>query len=89
MRRVNLVAAALLTAATIITPVSNATAAPAAITETVYVESTIDSDADGKLDRIAADVMRPDTAGRVPIVMEASPYYGLGAEMAATNVPRG
>jgi X-Pro dipeptidyl-peptidase len=87
MRRVNLVAATLLMAATFYPPVSNA--APAAITETVYVESTIDSDADGKLDRIAADVMRPDSAGRVPIVMEASPYYGLGAETAATNVPRG
>ncbi|MGW6932741.1 CocE/NonD family hydrolase [Lentzea sp. NPDC054927] len=89
MRRVYLVAATLLTAATIYTPVSNAAPAAAAITETVFVESTTDSDADGKLDRIAADVMRPDTAGKVPIVMEASPYYGLGAEMAATNVPRG
>ena len=88
MRRVHLVAAALLTAATIITPVSNATALPAAITETVYVESTIDSDADGKLDRIAADVMRPDSAERVPIVMEASPYYGEPTTT-ATNVPRG
>jgi X-Pro dipeptidyl-peptidase len=87
MRRVYLVAATLLVAATIHTPVSNAAPA-AAITETVYVESTIDSDADGKLDRIAADVMRPDTAARVPIVMEASPYYGLGTA-AATNVPRG
>ncbi|GGU13059.1 CocE/NonD family hydrolase [Lentzea flava] len=86
MRRVILVAAALLTAATITTPVSHAAAA--AITETVYVESTTDSDADGQPDRIAADVMRPDTAGKVPVVMEASPYYGLGAEMAAT-VPRG
>lgn len=87
MRRVNVVAAVLVAAGTIITPVSNA--APAAITETVYVESTTDSDADGVLDRIAADVMRPDTAERVPIVMEASPYYGLGAEMASSTVPRG
>ncbi|GLZ35288.1 Xaa-Pro dipeptidyl-peptidase [Lentzea sp. NBRC 105346] len=86
MRRVILVAATLLTAATIITPTAHA--APAAITETVYVESTIDSDTDGKPDRIAADVMRPDAAGKVPIVMEASPYYGLGEEL-ATNAPRG
>ncbi|MFI6096358.1 CocE/NonD family hydrolase [Lentzea sp. NPDC051213] len=84
MRR--FVAAVLLAAGTIATP--TAEAAPAAVTETVYVESTTDSDADGKLDRIAADVMRPDAAGKVPVVMEASPYYGLGAEM-ATNVPRG
>src|SRR5690349_25147182 len=90
MRRVYLVAATLITAATIYTPVSAAAPAAAAITETVYVESTIDSDSDGRPDRIAADVMRPDTAGRVPIVMEASPYYGLGAAAAsATNVPRG
>ncbi|SDO62443.1 CocE/NonD family hydrolase [Lentzea jiangxiensis] len=91
MRRVYLVAAALLTAATIHTPASNAAPeAAAAITETVYVESTIDSDADGKPDRIAADVMRPDTPGRVPIVMEASPYYGLGgAAASSTAVPRG
>ncbi|WP_394619821.1 CocE/NonD family hydrolase [Lentzea sp. JNUCC 0626] len=90
MRKAYLVAATLLTAATVYTPVHTAQAAPAAITETVYVESTIDSDADGKLDRIAADVMRPDTAERVPIVMEASPYYGLGAAAAtSTNVPRG
>ncbi|MFD4676074.1 CocE/NonD family hydrolase [Lentzea sp. NPDC058450] len=90
MRRVYLVAATLLTAATIHTPASPAIAAPAAITETVYVESAIDSDADGRLDRIAADVMRPDTTERVPIVMEASPYYGLGAAKASSaNVPRG
>ncbi|SDF76349.1 X-Pro dipeptidyl-peptidase [Lentzea fradiae] len=88
MRRVYLVAAALLTAATIHTPAS--AAAPAAITETVYVESTTDSDSDGKPDRIATDVMRPDTGGRVPVVMEASPYYGLGAAAATSlTVPRG
>ncbi|MFD5827449.1 CocE/NonD family hydrolase [Lentzea sp. NPDC060358] len=90
MRRVYLVAATLLTAATICTPVHGANAAPAAITETVYVESTTDSDSDGKLDRIAADVMRPDTTGRVPIVMEASPYYGLGTTAATgASTPRG
>ncbi|GLY47380.1 CocE/NonD family hydrolase [Lentzea sp. NBRC 102530] len=90
MRKAYLVAATLLTAATVYTPVQTAQAAAAAITETVYVESTIDSDADGRLDRIAADVMRPDTAERVPIVMEASPYYGLGAAKAESmTVPRG
>ncbi|MGI5500196.1 CocE/NonD family hydrolase [Lentzea sp. CA-135723] len=90
MRKAYLVAATLLTAATVYTPVQTASAAPAAVTETVYVESTIDSDSDGRLDRIAADVMRPDTTERVPIVMEASPYYGLGAAKASSmNVPRG
>ncbi|MBP2477153.1 X-Pro dipeptidyl-peptidase [Crossiella equi] len=49
-----------------------------AIRETVYIESKIDSDKDGQLDRIAADVMRPketNTGLKSPVVMEASPYY--------------
>lgn len=89
MRRVYLVVAALLTAATVHAPTSSAASA-AAITETVYVESAIDSDSDGTPDRIATDIMRPDTTGRVPVVMEASPYYGLGAAAATSlTVPRG
>ncbi|MEU7476699.1 CocE/NonD family hydrolase [Lentzea sp. NPDC042327] len=70
-------------------PVSVAAAPVAAdITETVYVESSVDSDGDGVRDRIAADVKRPGQAGKVPVVMEASPYYGLGTT-AAAGVPRG
>lgn len=53
-----------------------------AITETIYVESTMDSDRDGDLDRIAVDIIRPlETEDNlsVPIIMDASPYYeGLG-----------
>ncbi len=43
-----------------------------------WVQSTYDSDHDGKLDRIHFDVTRPkETASglKVPTIMEASPYY--------------
>ncbi|EQB38576.1 MULTISPECIES: Xaa-Pro dipeptidyl-peptidase [Virgibacillus] len=49
-----------------------------AIKETIYVESNMDSDRDGNLDRIAADIIRPqetDQELQVPIIMDASPYY--------------
>jgi X-Pro dipeptidyl-peptidase len=48
-----------------------------AIRETVWV-STPDLDGDGKDERIAADIIRPhelDGNARIPIVMDASPYY--------------
>ncbi|WP_165436139.1 Xaa-Pro dipeptidyl-peptidase [Amycolatopsis suaedae] len=51
-----------------------------AIVESVFVEAPIDSDRDGKRDRIALDIIRPaETASglKVPAVMRASPYYGL------------
>lgn len=63
-----------------------------AIRETVYVESTIDSDFDGRLDLIAADVMRPketETGMKVATVMEASPYYGRAFPLPAADAPRG
>lgn len=49
-----------------------------AIKETIYVESTLDSDLDGEPDRIAADIIRPkESEGdlKVPVIMDASPYY--------------
>lgn len=49
-----------------------------AIKETIYVESTLDSDRDGEPDLIAADIMRPretEEGLKVPIIMDASPYY--------------
>ncbi|GGI03721.1 CocE/NonD family hydrolase [Egicoccus halophilus] len=50
-----------------------------AIRETVYVESTTDSDASGSPDRIAMDIIRPREAAEagvdVPVIMVASPYY--------------
>ncbi|RBP92915.1 X-Pro dipeptidyl-peptidase [Cytobacillus firmus] len=49
-----------------------------AIRETVYVESTLDSDENGKADRIAVDIIRPketEEGLKVPVIMDASPYY--------------
>jgi len=93
MRRISAVAAALcaMLAATVVTPAPAQPAGIAAVSETVYVESTTDSDGDGVRDRIAADVMRPDATDqglKVPTVMEASPYYGLGTAV-SRSTPRG
>jgi X-Pro dipeptidyl-peptidase len=50
------------------------------IRQELWVESEIDSDFDGKLDRIHMDVARvqeTETIGlKVPVVFEVSPYYG-------------
>lgn len=49
-----------------------------AIRETVFVETPVDSDFDGRRDRVSMRLMRPKetNAGlRVPIILEASPYY--------------
>lgn len=50
-----------------------------AIRETIYVEGTLDSDNDGRADRIAMDIIRPREADElgvdVPVIMVASPYY--------------
>ncbi|GAA5020421.1 Xaa-Pro dipeptidyl-peptidase [Kitasatospora paranensis] len=50
-----------------------------AIRETVWVDTGLDSDGDGRTDRVAADIIRPGepaAAGRkIPVIMDASPYY--------------
>ncbi|MBS4190784.1 Xaa-Pro dipeptidyl-peptidase [Bacillus sp. FJAT-49705] len=49
-----------------------------AIRETVFVESTLDTDNNGKPDRIAVDIIRPKESNeglKVPVIMDASPYY--------------
>jgi X-Pro dipeptidyl-peptidase len=46
-----------------------------AIRESVWVQAPFDSDHDGKPDRIAADLVRPRANVRVPVIMDASPYY--------------
>jgi X-Pro dipeptidyl-peptidase len=49
-----------------------------AIRETVFVETTLDSDNNGKYDRIAVDIIRPKESAqglKVPVIMDASPYY--------------
>lgn len=56
-----------------------------ALKETVFVEvAGVDSDHDDRPDRVAVDIMRPrETASglKVPIIMEASPYYGGGNDV--------
>ncbi|MFB4159866.1 Xaa-Pro dipeptidyl-peptidase [Geomicrobium sp. JSM 1781026] len=57
-----------------------------AIRETIYVETDLDTDGDGKNDRIAADIIRPaesEEGLEVPVIMVASPYnenMGRGEE---------
>ncbi|GAA2730258.1 Xaa-Pro dipeptidyl-peptidase [Streptomyces nogalater] len=50
-----------------------------AIRESVWVDTGSDEDGDGRNDRVAADIVRPAEPARqgrkVPVVMEASPYY--------------
>ncbi|WP_406049251.1 Xaa-Pro dipeptidyl-peptidase [Kribbella sp. NBC_00889] len=50
-----------------------------AVRESVYVDTTMDSDSDGKDDVIAVDIVRPSetelTGLRIPVIMDASPYY--------------
>ncbi|SDM55754.1 Xaa-Pro dipeptidyl-peptidase [Nonomuraea jiangxiensis] len=49
-----------------------------AIREHVYVESTVDSDLDGRLDRVRVDIIRPKESGprlKVPVIIDESPYY--------------
>ncbi|MFJ9796711.1 Xaa-Pro dipeptidyl-peptidase [Streptomyces sp. NPDC101145] len=50
-----------------------------AIRESVWVDTGLDGDGDGRTDRVAADIVRPREAERrgrkVPVIMEASPYY--------------
>lgn len=49
-----------------------------AVREHVYVESSVDSDADGRPDRVRVDIIRPKESGpglRVPVIIDESPYY--------------
>jgi X-Pro dipeptidyl-peptidase len=46
-----------------------------AIRATAWVETGTDHDRDGKIDRVAADVIRPDARVRVPVILDVSPYY--------------
>lgn len=56
-----------------------------AIKQTVYVEvAGTDSDRDGRPDRVAVDILRPketDQGLKVPVIMEASPYYAGGNDV--------
>ncbi|MFE9998098.1 Xaa-Pro dipeptidyl-peptidase [Streptomyces avermitilis] len=50
-----------------------------AIRESVWVDTRLDGDGDGKTDRVAVDVVRPRELARqgrkIPVIMDASPYY--------------
>ena len=49
-----------------------------AIRERVFVTSDVDTDADGALDVVALDIMRPaatEAGHEAPVIMDASPYY--------------
>jgi X-Pro dipeptidyl-peptidase len=46
-----------------------------AIRETVWVDIGLDLDGNGTGDRVAADIIRPATAQKVPVIIDASPYY--------------
>ncbi|MFE3068352.1 Xaa-Pro dipeptidyl-peptidase [Streptomyces sp. NPDC059247] len=50
-----------------------------AVRESVWVDTGLDGDADGRADRVAVDIVRPRetaaTGRKVPVVMDASPYY--------------
>ncbi|HEY0001866.1 MAG TPA: CocE/NonD family hydrolase, partial [Actinoplanes sp.] len=65
----------------------------AAIRERVWVQSPVDSDADGRPDRVAVRVIRPAaTAGdlRVPVIFQASPYFaGLNSVPNHDDIDRG
>ncbi|GAO12214.1 X-prolyl-dipeptidyl aminopeptidase [Streptomyces lydicamycinicus] len=50
-----------------------------AIRESVWVDTRLDGDADGRTDRVAVDIVRPaepaQQGRRIPVIMDASPYY--------------
>ncbi|MEU3027140.1 Xaa-Pro dipeptidyl-peptidase [Streptomyces incarnatus] len=50
-----------------------------AVRESVWVDTGLDEDGDGRPDRVAADIVRPAEPARegrkVPVIMDASPYY--------------
>jgi hypothetical protein len=50
------------------------------IRQRVFIETNFDTDKDGRLDRIHADIVRPGAAEKaglkVPVIMRGSPYIG-------------
>ncbi|WP_350279590.1 Xaa-Pro dipeptidyl-peptidase [Kribbella sp. HUAS MG21] len=50
-----------------------------AIRESVYVDTAMDTDSDGKDDVVAVDIVRPSETAlagvKIPVIMDASPYY--------------
>ena len=50
-------------------------------TETVWVQTHVDTDRDGRRDRVRVDIDRPDGGGKVATILEASPYFGGGHDV--------
>ncbi|MGW0959330.1 Xaa-Pro dipeptidyl-peptidase [Streptomyces gelaticus] len=50
-----------------------------AVRESVWVDTGLDGDEDGRSDRVAVDIVRPREPARqgrkIPVIMDASPYY--------------
>ncbi|MEU0833899.1 Xaa-Pro dipeptidyl-peptidase [Streptomyces sp. NPDC005969] len=50
-----------------------------AVRESVWVDTGLDGDGDGKSDRVAVDIVRPrepaQQGRKIPVIMDASPYY--------------
>ncbi|MDT0449155.1 Xaa-Pro dipeptidyl-peptidase [Streptomyces hesseae] len=50
-----------------------------AVRESIWVDTRVDGDRDGRSDRVAVDIVRPREAAergrKVPVIMDASPYY--------------
>ncbi|MET9493779.1 Xaa-Pro dipeptidyl-peptidase [Streptomyces sp. NPDC006552] len=50
-----------------------------AIRESVWVDTRVDGDDDGRTDRVAVDIVRPREPAaqgrKIPVIMDASPYY--------------
>lgn len=50
-----------------------------AVRESVWVDTRIDGDGDGRTDRVAVDIVRPREPAaqgrKIPVIMDASPYY--------------
>ncbi|MEU6845851.1 Xaa-Pro dipeptidyl-peptidase [Streptomyces sp. NPDC046716] len=50
-----------------------------AVRESVWVDTRLDGDGDGRTDRVAVDIVRPREPAaqgrKVPVIMDASPYY--------------
>jgi X-Pro dipeptidyl-peptidase len=55
------------------------------IRETLWVETEVDSDGDGRLDRVHVSVVRPRETGtqglQVPVIYESSPYFAGTAQV--------
>ncbi|GGK12770.1 Xaa-Pro dipeptidyl-peptidase [Pilimelia terevasa] len=68
--------------------VPSAAAAAPYLAERVFVETQVDSDGNGRKDRVAIDINRP-ASGKVPVVLEHTPYKDGLNDAANHNVDVG